>query len=74
MKFKYLNIYYIIHLLIMWFNLFFPRNFIEIILNNKIQIFSFLGQFTFLRGKNIFVYIIGNKLSLNFNFVIWTNL
>jgi len=46
---------------------------IEIVLNNKIKIFFFSNQLIFFKGKNMFMYIIGKKLSLNFNFVIWKN-
>jgi len=45
---------------------------IEIVLNNEVQIFFFSNQFIFLKWKK-FVYIIGKKLSLNFDLVIWTN-
>ncbi len=45
---------------------------IEIVLNYKIQIFFFPNQFISLRGKNMFMYIIGKNLNLNFNRGIWT--
>jgi hypothetical protein len=45
---------------------------IQIILNNEIQIFLFSNQFIFLKEKNMFIYIISNTWSLNFNLVIWT--
>jgi len=38
----------------------------EIVLNNEIQIFLFSNWFIFLRGKNMFVYIIGKTLILSF--------
>jgi hypothetical protein len=45
---------------------------IEIVLNYETQIFFFANQFISLRGKYMFMYIIGKKLSLNFNLGIWT--
>ncbi len=53
--------------------IFFHRMIIEIVLNKKIQIFFFSNQFIFLKGKKMFMYIIGKKLSLNFNLLIWKN-
>jgi len=44
---------------------------IEIILNNKNQIYIFSNEFTFLKGKKMFVYIIGKNSIENFNLVIW---
>ncbi len=41
-------------------------------IKNQIKIFLFSNQNLFLRGKNIFVYIIEMDLSLNFSIVIWT--
>jgi hypothetical protein len=45
---------------------------IEIVLNYETQFFFFANQFISLRGKNMFMYIIGKKLSLNFDLGIWT--
>jgi len=45
---------------------------IEIVLNYETQFFFFSNQFISLRGKNMFMYIIGKKLSLNFDLGIWT--
>jgi hypothetical protein len=38
------------------------------VVKNKIQIFFFFNKYTFLKEKNIFVYIIEISLKLNFNF------
>jgi len=46
---------------------------IEIVFNYETQMFFFANQFISLRGKNMFMYIIGKKLSLNFNLGIWPN-
>jgi hypothetical protein len=49
---------------------FYHKMVVEIKFNNKIKIFLFSNQNLFLRGKNIFVYIIEMDLSLNFSIVI----
>jgi hypothetical protein len=51
---------------------FYHKMVVEIMFNNKIKIFLFSNQFLFLRGKNVFVYIIVMDLSLNFSIVIRT--
>jgi hypothetical protein len=52
--------------------IFFHIMVIKIILNNEIQ-YLFFKSILFLRGKNMFVYIIGKTLSFKFDFVFWTN-
>jgi hypothetical protein len=50
----------------------FHKMVIEIVFNNKIQIFFFSNQFIILKEKNTCVYIIEKTLSWNFDIVIWT--
>jgi hypothetical protein len=51
---------------------FFHGMFIEIILNNKIQIFFFSNKFTFLRGKKYVSIYYWKEFKFKLSFFIWT--